>query len=68
MFCGPETVDVSRGEAEGNIDSRGRCTKHTAFPRSQSISILLYTKSQRNERIGLHTKVHEIFYQFSEKR
>ena len=23
MFCGPETADVSRGEAEGNIDSRG---------------------------------------------
>ena len=50
MFCGTETVDVSRGEAEGNIDSRGS-TKHTAFPRSQSISILLYTKSQRNEKI-----------------
>ena len=50
MFCGPETADVSRGEAEGNIDSRGS-TKHTAFPRSQSISILLYTKSQRNEKI-----------------
>ena len=50
MFCGPETVDVSRGEAEGNIDSRGS-TKHTAFPRSQSISILLYTKSQRNAKI-----------------
>ena len=44
MFCGPETVDVSRGEAEGNIDSRGS-TKHTAFPRSQSISILLYNQS-----------------------
>ena len=42
MFCGPETADVSRGEAEGNIDSRGS-TKHTAFPRSQSISILLYS-------------------------
>ena len=41
MFCGPETADVSRGEAEENIDSRGS-TKHTAFPRSQSISILLY--------------------------
>ena len=26
-------------------------TKHNAFPRSQSISILLYTKSQRNEKI-----------------
>ena len=50
MFYGPETVDVSRGEAEGNIDSRGS-TKHTAFPRSQSVSILLYTKSQRNEKI-----------------
>ena len=36
----PSTVDVSL--AEGNIDSRGS-TKHTAFPRSQSISILLYT-------------------------
>ncbi len=40
VFCGPETVDVSRGEAEGNIDGRGS-TKHTAFPRSQSISVLL---------------------------
>ena len=50
MFCGPEAVSVSQGEAEGNIDSQGP-TKHTAFPRSQSISILLYTKSQRNEKI-----------------
>ena len=40
MFCGPETADVSQGEAEGNIDSQGS-TKHTAFPRSQSISILI---------------------------
>ena len=40
----------SRGEAEGNIDSRGY-RKHTAFPSSQSISILLYIKSQRNEKI-----------------
>ena len=37
MFCGPETAD-----AEGNIDSRVS-TKHTSFPRSQSISILLYS-------------------------
>ena len=22
MFCGPETVAISQGEAEGNIDSR----------------------------------------------
>ena len=50
MFCGPEIVDVSRGEAEGNIGNRGS-TKHTAFPGSQSVSILLYTKSQRNENI-----------------
>ena len=50
MFCGPETVDVSRGEASGNIDSRG-FIKHTAFPRSQSVSISLFTKNQRNEKI-----------------
>ena len=39
-------IDWDRGEVEGNIDSQ-RSTKHTAFPRSQSISILSYTKSQR---------------------
>ena len=50
VFCGPETVDVSRGEAEGNIDGRGS-TKHTAFPRSQSISVLLYINSQRNNKL-----------------
>ena len=50
MFCGPETVDVSRGEAEGNIDSRGS-TKHTAFPRSQSISILLYYECQKRRKV-----------------
>ena len=33
---------AGRGEAEENIDSRGS-TKHTAFPRSQPISILLYS-------------------------
>ena len=50
MFCGPETVDVSRGEAEGNIDSRGS-TKHTAFPRSHSISILLsYQESKKQKK------------------
>ena len=37
-----EKIDCrcSRGKAEGNIDSRGS-TKLTAFPTSQSISILL---------------------------
>ena len=50
VFCGPETVDVSRGEAEGNIDGRGSA-KHTAFPRSQSISVLLYINSQRNNKL-----------------
>ena len=50
MFCGPETVDVSRGEAERNIDSRGS-TKHIASPRSQSISILLYTECQKRRKV-----------------
>ena len=42
MFCGP-------GEAEGNIDSLGS-TKHTAFPRSQSISILSYTECHKEKK------------------
>ena len=42
MLCEPETADVSRGEAEANIDSRGS-TKHTAFPGSQSIGVFLYS-------------------------
>ena len=46
VFCGPETVDY----AEGDIDGRGS-TKHTAFPRSQSISVLLYINSQRNNKL-----------------
>ena len=50
MFCGPETADVSRDEAEGNINSRGS-TKHTAFPRSQSISILSYTECQKRRKV-----------------
>ena len=49
MFCGPETVDVSRGEAEGNIDSRGS-TKHTAFPRSQSIIFYYILSVKREEK------------------
>ena len=49
MFCGPETADVSRGGAKGNIGGRG-ITKHTAFPRSQSISVLLYTNYQRKTK------------------
>ena len=55
MFCGPSTVDVSRGEAEGNIDSRGS-TKHTAFTRSQSISILLLIECQKRKK-----KYHKLF-------
>ena len=39
MFCGPETVDV---EGPQNI---------TAFPRSQSISILLYTECQKRRKV-----------------
>ena len=33
MFCGPETADVSRGEAESRVH------KTYCFPRSQSISV-----------------------------
>ena len=69
MFCGPETVDVSGGERNEKIkrtsvDRRGS-TKYTAFPRSQSISILLYTKSQINEKkVNLIRKYMKYFINF----
>ena len=46
------TLDGRRSRVHRwTIDSLGS-TKHTAFSRSQSISIsLIYTKSQRNEKI-----------------
>ena len=46
MFCAPET----EGEAERNINNRGS-TKHTAFLRSQSISILLLTECQKRKKV-----------------
>ena len=49
MFCGPSTVDVSLGFASGNIDSRGS-TKHTAFPKSQSISVNYQSKLNRGRK------------------
>ena len=61
MFCGPETVDdVSRGEAEGNIDSRGS-TSHTAFPRSQSIFYYIPKVKETKKQSELHTKINEMF-------
>jgi hypothetical protein len=44
VFCGPKSAIeiVARGEVEGNNGGRG-ATKHTAFPRSQQISVLLYS-------------------------
>ena len=44
MFCGSETADVHQTSTVEGL-------QNTGFPRSQSISILLYTKSQRNEKI-----------------
>ena len=38
MFCGRSTVDVSLGFATENIDSQASA-KHSAFPKSQSVSI-----------------------------
>ena len=32
VFCGPETVDVSRGEAEGNMHRLSRVHKTHCFP------------------------------------
>ena len=67
MFCGPETVDVARGEAEANFDSRGS-TKNTAFLRSQSVSILLHTKCQkRKDKANIIRKYRKYYNNFPKK-
>ena len=43
-FCFPETLNVPRGEAEGNIEVEGKKTH--CFPRGQSLSVLLYLPTQ----------------------
>ena len=41
MICGPETADVSRGEAEENIGGLGS-TNRTVSRGTQSIGIITY--------------------------
>ena len=41
QFCLPESPDVFRDKAEGNIRTRGK-TKLTGFPRDLTLSVLLY--------------------------
>ena len=43
-FCFPETLNVPRGEAEGNIEVEENKTH--CFPRGQSLSVLLYLPTQ----------------------
>ena len=43
-FCFPETLNVSRGEAAGNIEVKGNKT-HCSL-RDQSLSVLLYLPTQ----------------------
>ena len=43
-FCFPETLNVPRGEAEGNIEVEGK--QNSLFPRGQSLSVLLYLPTQ----------------------
>ena len=44
-FCFPETFNVPRGEAEGNIEVEGK--QNYCFPRGQSLSVLLYLPTQK---------------------
>ena len=46
-FWFPETLNVPRGEAEGNIEVEGKQKKNHCFPRGQSLSVLLYLPTQK---------------------
>ena len=43
-FCFPKTLNVSQGEAEGNIEVEGK--QNALFPAGQSWSVLLYLPTQ----------------------
>ena len=46
-FNFPQTLNVSRGKAEGNMRSRGK--QNSLFPAGQSLSVLLYQlKTRKN--------------------
>jgi len=45
QFFFPENLSIPRGEAEGNIEVEGKQTH--CFPRSQSLSVLLYFPTQK---------------------
>ena len=46
-FCFPETLNVPRGEAEGNIEVEGK--QNSLFPEGQSLSVLLYLPTQNRQ-------------------
>ena len=43
--CFPETLNVPRGEAEGNIEVVGK--QNSMFPEGQSLSVLLHLPTQK---------------------
>ena len=68
MFCGPEIVDVSRGEAEGNIGSRGS-TKHSFPEVSVNKYFIIYQESKkRNYKANFTRKYMKYFINFLKKR
>ena len=44
-FCYPETLNVPRGEAEGNIEVEGK--QNSLFPEGPVIKCLLYLPTQK---------------------
>ena len=46
-FCFPESLNVSRDEVEGNIETRGKTKLTIYFPREYTLSALLYSKERK---------------------
>ena len=49
-FCFPKTHNIPRGEAEENIEVKGK--QNSLFPRDQSLSVLLYLPTQNQKKLG----------------
>ena len=49
-FCYPETLNVSRGEDDGNIEVKGK--QNSLFPAWPVIKCMLYLPTRRLEKIA----------------
>jgi hypothetical protein len=50
--CGPETVNISQGDAQGNIGMQSRVHRTYCFPRILHGEFIIYQVSKKTKKLG----------------